>query len=394
MDGCHVTIALDFQQGLIQQRTLEFCVSSPPDKLSPSRTTPLPALQALRAVAASIVVFHHFALIYKDTHNSHIQASGFGSLGRCGVDIFFVISGFIMAYTTRRAVGIDATWNFLSHRVKRILPLYWLWSGCLFFLWAVHAVHLGHFSKKFLFLSFLLVPVSNGKTYYPLLSQGWTLEFEMLFYLVFAATITFGVKRFRLLGILLAAFSALAFIGILLPECGIRFLLTNSITLEFLFGVFVCEILLESKGHLSLRVSYASLATGVFGLLLTLFVRGELDPLRFFWFGVPSAFLVFGAAALGTRPVPRILTYLGDASYSIYLVHYFFASAFASALTHVHVLSRIPPDAVIIVLGSIAIVISAKTYDWVERPIIKVTKGRKPLAPGAMHDSQSPQTAT
>ena len=91
------------------------------------------SLQVLRGLAACIVVFHHVSLAQTSYggRSSWIAQSGFGLIGASGVDLFFIISGFIMMYSSSRESGSDAARAFLIRRFRRIFPLYWIWTTLL-----------------------------------------------------------------------------------------------------------------------------------------------------------------------------------------------------------------------------------------------------------------------
>lgn len=190
-------------------------------------STRLESIQILRGIAASMVVFHHFTAAVMDyAHaNSMVVQSGIGRLGACGVDIFFVISGFIMVYTTREKDGAREAISFLRKRVLRIYPLYWIWTSVILIIWLTGIGLRAHlYGIRFIVGSYLLFPVANGDHFHPLLDQGWTLSFEMLFYLIFACVLCLSYKKVRLL-ILLVMFVAVYVIGGYLPSgSGIRYL--------------------------------------------------------------------------------------------------------------------------------------------------------------------------
>jgi len=346
----------------------------------PERDRRLPSVQALRGVAASLVVYHHFARIFQggSPSPSWIYRCGLGNLGACGVDIFFVISGFIMVYTTVGKDGTRDALTFLDRRILRIYPLYWVWTSLLLALWLTGIAKLGgtnqgqHYSISYLFKSYLLVPSFNGEYFHPFLAQGWTLSFEMFFYLLFSCSILLGLRSGRL-PFLAVAFSVLALSSTFVPGGGLAYLLSNPIIIEFLYGVLVAELLLHaSKAQVRLPrgLPIALMTIGAAALLSTVKLQTP-DSLRFLFYGVPALCIVSGATMLGPMPAPRLLVYLGDCSYSIYITHGFFAMAYASALKHSSGLDKLPPDGVILLAGTITIALSSFTYALVEKPLTR-----------------------
>src|ERR1700688_5076436 len=363
-----------------------------------NRDRRLPAVQALRGIAASLVVFHHFARLLQDggRNPSWINASGLGNLGMCGVDIFFVISGFIMVYTTRGKAGADDAKIFITRRFLRIYPLYWVWTSLLLVLWVVgFAQQRFHYSALYLVKSYLLIPSFNGLNFQPLMRQGWTLSFEMLFYLIFSLGILLKLRSRKLLFLVLA-FSTLALLGRLFaPDGGARHLLTDPIVMEFLYGVLAAEILMRlpaiGNSRLARSLPIVLMSLGAIALLSTVKVH-DADSMRFAFYGVPAFCIVFGGAIWGSAYAPSLLIYLGDCSYSIYLVHFFFSLAYASTLKHILSLNRLPSDAVIVLAGTITIAVSSLTYFLVELPLTKALapRGAKKIVAPAPAKPNSP----
>ena len=344
----------------------------------------LPALQVLRGVAASLVVFFHYAGILGRSGAKHpwLWTSGFGTLGASGVDIFFVISGFVMVITTQRKVGAADSRAFMKRRVLRIFPVYWIWSTVFL---AILLVARGTADRRVslpnIAASYLLIPHFNGTDFMPLLARGWTLSFEMLFYAVFSCTILLGLKRAKL-PFLVCAFALLFALGHLLPlGSGIRYLVTSTLILEFLYGVMIAEVLLRFPSLNQLRWPRALPTVLIsLGAIALLFTRSPAPPdaLRFVVWGAPAFLIVSGAAMLGSMACPRMLVYLGDASYSIYLAHGLIASAYHSLLVRYPVIRDVPPDAAIVLASVATIAICTLAYPWIERPIMEWLNPPKP----------------
>jgi len=276
----------------------------------------LVSLQALRALAAWLVVFHHFMQVFFDFRADSLGGRLLSTRGQVGVDIFFVLSGFVIQLSCagRQVPGL----TFLAQRLARIAPAYWLYT-------AITALILYAFGNLMpvygvalpqLLLSLLFLPSQNpgGFGFYPILPVGWTLNFEMLFYLLFALSFAVG-ERWRpwLVGALLALVS-----GVLAKAPWLSNFYRNPIVCEFLFGLLLAE--LYRRDLLRLRASVAlPLALGAVLVLLHFPADHPWRPLT--W-GLPSAVLVAACVALepwfaGCRPLKA----LGDWSYSVYLIH-------------------------------------------------------------------------
>lgn len=344
----------------------------------------LPTIQALRGVAASLVVFFHFAALFKqgNTSQSGGYSGGLGNLGACGVDIFFVISGFIMVYTTKRKAGVKDALIFISRRAMRIYPLYWVWTSMILLMRVAGIAQRTHrYSASYIVNSYLLIPSFNGVDYQPLLPQGWTLTFEILFYLVFCLAILAGLRSGKIMFVS-AVFAVLAILsGLLSPASVIRQLLRQTIILEFLFGGLSAEIsfrLSKISDHRTRRnLAIVLMSTGAVALSCTIALRDPLS-MRFAFYGIPAAFLVLGAGLIGEASAPRLLVYLGDSSYSIYLTHVFFALGYHTALKHFPVLLQLPADLVIVLAATVTIALASLTYYVVERPLTKLLSFRTP----------------
>ena len=273
----------------------------------------LHSIQLLRGIAALLVVFYHACglqlLTIGPENAGNAVLGGVFTSGFAGVDLFFVISGFIMVWVTRRAERTVArTGEFLVARVTRIYPLWWaaaaLAAAYYIFLhvpeaddpaWRA-AVQSGA-GGEFLLKSFLLIPQPD----LPVLSLGWTLMHEMYFYAVFACLLLLprAVIPLALLGwggLVVAA----SLLGLSEP-IAVNFLTLaiHPLTMEFIFGAMVGLTL--SSG----LVARSGILTLVAALWFTasLCLQGQVTPYTHQWgrvlaFGVPGALLIYGFAAL------------------------------------------------------------------------------------------------
>lgn len=283
------------------------------------------SIQHLRAVAALSVVVAHVAV-----YLGRLGFQGYwpNSLG-AGVDLFFVISGFIMWVTT--ANRPISPLSFMLKRIARVAPLYWLVTGFSLAVLLTNkqlmpdaALDWGHVIRSFLFIP-ALHPV-NGEMQ-PLVTAGWTLNFEMFFYVLFALAL-FLPQAVRALAIVLLLIGFVAARGLGPSPSSILFVYSNDIILEFGMGLLIGLFATSGK---RMPVS-AGLALVAVGLALLVVLSDILPPLpRFLMMGVPCAMIVIGAVALereGAWLKSRVMQFLGDASYSIYLTHGIFLSAF------------------------------------------------------------------
>jgi exopolysaccharide production protein ExoZ len=317
------------------------------------------SVQYARGVAAvSVVLFHAF---------NDGNATGYPEqVLQAGVDLFFVISGFIMWVTTFRSdIGPK---GFLGKRVRRIVPLYWLFSA-IAVLTAAAAPQLGKSTgTEHAIASFLFLPAVNPVTHKaePLLAPGWTLNHEMLFYLIFALALTLSSRRRRLIAVI-GVNVTLAIVGWLTHGPLLVSFYTNPIILEFVFGVIVGWIYTNGYSA-SRRVSGVMVTAGALTMVLCAAAWGQTVILRVLLWGIPAAVIVLGLAlAENAKPVARRRSwkFVGDASYSIYIVHGVVLAALFSMVNHVHapVIVMIPIGAPVAFVGGLIV------YRYIERPM-------------------------
>ena len=275
-------------------------------------------LQILRAFAAlNVVLFHIIAIS---------QQQGFGSpsleflrdWGANGVDIFFVLSGFIMVYISElrpRTAGA-----FLRNRAIRIVPIYWI----LTLVGVVAVLLAGDFrgdpvAAKPILTSFLFL-TRWTHVEMPILYVGWTLEWEMLFYLIFGVCLLFKNKTVQYVLPLIILLGLVVFAG------------QDPIILEFGFGMIVAKL---SKLSFVKRNAAMIALLGASLLLGSIWIKPELQQ-AILW-GLPSALLVLGLANMPQWKF-RLGKHLGDASYSIYLLQVFTIPVFYK------IVEKIVPD--------------------------------------------------
>ena len=281
----------------------------------------LVSIQYLRALAATLVVFHH-ALDQLLAARALIPSQ----IGLIGVDLFFVISGFVMTYTA--AVHRYAPGAFLARRAIRIVPLYWATTSlvALLLIFAPSFTSNSTFTLGSYLQSLFFIPHVNPSTnaILPMLKLGWTLNFEAFFYVCFALVIGFGpILRTTLLTL---AFAILfVAVALLQPEAAPLRFWADTIIFEFIFGCVVAIAFL--KGGLDKMHAAVWLGLLLFGAAAIVIFSMEAQPafFRFLMFGVPSALIVAACVALENRAATpwknKALHFLGDASYSIYLTH-------------------------------------------------------------------------
>lgn len=286
----------------------------------------LKSIQVLRAVAAIGVLTLH-AATEKITHMGG-EPGPFRNflLGAAGVDLFFVISGFVMVYSSQSLFGRhEGPRTFILRRIARIAPLYWAVTiAIILYIYAAHGAQLwAIYSPMSLIASFLFWPYPRLDGFaFPVHLLGWTLNFEMFFYAVFAFAIL--LPRRAAVATVFVAFAALVALGrfTVLP---LPFLFwANPIIFEFCFGMLLALIYREGF-RLPPAAAWALGIAAVVGYAAMYEPSPAWGDTRALFWGLPGAALVASCAlsAHTWRPGPtgRFFGLLGDASYSLYLVH-------------------------------------------------------------------------
>ena len=347
----------------------------------PDGTQKLWLFQGLRALAAICVVFDHAieTLVSRGLPLTDLLPTAY-FLGEFGVRIFFALSGYIMIHTTRNVPsGGSSALNFMLRRVLRIVPLYWLAT-------AIYAAKLTIEGSapglNAIILSLLLVPqFSVFGTIAPIYGLGWTLSYEMYFYLALALALTLFGPRWR--GVVASGLIAALFVvaGVLSRPAGspaIVGFLSNGIVFYFVLGIGAA-LLQPVSG-----ASRIGLALSILGAVIVLVGIGK-GALLTNDLGVAALTtgLLVSAAHLSDRWAPqKRAVLLGDASYSIYLFHSFVIGPLGSLIA-----ARtpwLPATIAIVLMVAVAVSISLLVYLFVERSIINwsrnLTAGPKPRA--------------
>lgn len=285
-------------------------------------------LHILRGIAALLVLIYHIYYVSKIYVDYSVS---FFEFLYVGVDIFFVISGFIMFYICSRTMENPVCRSeFSRDRFLRVVPLYWIVT--LFFFVSNNLIYPEGHEKNIelvrLVFSMLFIPFSdgNGGVSSPVLGVGWTLNYEILFYFSIYLALALKSKAFVFVN---AMFIAFVLSGFWIDSEAHVFLsfLSNPIVLEFSFGILLGLFFLEKRAML-LPASLVFLVLSLCSWLIDKKIGFAFEYYRVFVWGTFSAFLVGMILWLEKISVfkslvsYRVFYLFGSTSYVMYLVHH------------------------------------------------------------------------
>lgn len=336
-------------------------------------------IQYLRALAALMVVLFHSRL-------SVYGSDDWPTFGHSGVDIFFVISGFVMAFATKNInpnlnfnSRLSVTYEFLRKRFIRIYPLYFL--GLVWI--SRRDISQGDFSMDLL-KDFFFIPHPNMEypgMLAPTLIQGWTLNYEMFFYLLFGVSLVFGKFRTIITVVSLLFLVSIGFyfqthISTFNPSSFKDILFhfyTNNILIEFGLGIFAYKVFTKFQFFEISRKLLSLIAISAF---IALAFLSDEKGMRGIMLGIPAFVIVVSISRLCVGFKLPFLNLLGDASYAIYLFHW---SSFGATKPLVAYLSSSAGEsatvAVLIISNFIVAVVSGiAIHLWIEKPLLNKIK--------------------
>ena len=351
------------------------------------RESKLQWVQALRGAAALMVVMVHSRSVLMDTAAGKVVADHVLLPMGMGVDLFFIISGFLMMFTCQNFDGTKAyAWQFIAKRAARIWPLFAVVTPVA--LVVEHGMH-GFLDPSIAFPyleGFAFIPhnpSASGIYFQMAVGVAWTLCFECYFYLLFAACMLFGRWRY----VVMAAWFALTLVAIPLIRGSYSLnvatqplvewsryanLAINPIVWDFVIGMiggwlYISDFKVERTWKIYAVVTVLS--------LLLLIGWNRLGMVNFFgphgW-GAPMAILFFDAlmlAKVDALKVPAWSVWLGDISYSLYLIHVYVFEILQRVVNAIP-MNHDASNAVLFVIRPVAAVICAwLTFRYVETPL-------------------------
>ncbi len=347
---------------------------------------PIVPVQLLRGIAASGVVVQHVLERYARRGAVVDGLPAFvDRLGEVGVATFFAISGFIMVLIALNGAKPPAAVAFLRSRFLRVAPLYYLTTmAMLAFMAATRSVSTrGDVplpGPTELALSFLFVPHRGVRgVIQPVYGLGWTLQYEMFFYLSFAVGLALLARRAG--WAVLAGLLALVVIGNGIDAPPQRFglpilayVFTRPILLYFAIGIILALVQHRLRERLPSMPAAPVALAGIAALAVAAVGEGPVVPLIAVAVALGSAVLVRPRYRGGL--FRRLSQAFGDASYSIYLTHSFLLGAFAAVTAGVAGRGPVALLAMVLLACVACAIAGWITWACVERPIDRLLRGR------------------
>ncbi len=327
------------------------------------QTPKLNSIQALRGIACLFVILTHIEFI---------------GVGAFGVELFFCISGFIMMYSTQKKEQP----HFLLKRLIRIIPLYYFITivTLLAILFVPSMFQEVHFEWSFFFKSLCFIPfdITGQYTIQPLMRIGWTVNYEILFYLIFLVAMKINHQHRGIIASIFIITSSILHKTVSLANIPLYFY-TNPIILEFMMGILIYYIyqFLKTKkeyliSHSSISIILILLIVSMFIYLCTIGVHAEIYEIqRVIHWGIPCAIIFLSSLLLEFyyQP-PKFLIQLGNISFSVYLMHYYIIQFIGRNVFDFSILST--SSFIGAVLGIlISILVGYSTWYYIEKKFTK-----------------------
>lgn len=350
-------------------------------------------IQALRFVAAMLVVMAHSTAMVNE--RMHLDMFKWRA-GWSGVDIFFVISGFVMTISSGGLMQRVDGWKiFITRRLIRIVPLYWVATTIkLATILVLPSLALDSPLELWnTIASYLFFPTFDDKSLLaaPLLKVGWTLNYEMLFYAIFTLALFLGKSPLKFTAVIFALAVAINIFST--PSVPLIYGFLEPILMEFVMGMLVAKLCMRvnnvnanvntgvktcKNNFIDTLLHYISNSEvgaiiGAFAVVIsfTIMFNCAQQPMWWRWayWGLPSMIIV-AVVALGEpflrKIIPKILATLGDSSYSLYLFHTFTVPLLGTLMIK---LKLVQPTLALTACIVISPLVCLAIYTWFELPM-------------------------
>ena len=278
------------------------------------------SLQVLRGLAAWLVVYHHYMQIFHSFNSTSSIGEFFSSRGGFGVDLFFVLSGFMM-YLAASRPSTDG-WSFFIKRLFRVFPTYWFFTFIIIIAVALipSAFIYNQYTAYTLIQSLLFIPHENvsGLGVYPVLTVGWTLNYEVLFYSILAVCLAVFKRK----GIYICCVLILLFPIVFYSFDNVTMsVIKNPKMWQFVFGMAIGYIFLKYK-----IIEIPLFKTGLISLIAGGIVLSGIVGYGLIHTTISASLIVIGFILINNlfnekNLLTQFLIKLGDYSYSTYLAH-------------------------------------------------------------------------
>ena len=354
-------------------------------------------IQALRFVAAMLVVLAHSTAMVNE--RMHLDMFKWRA-GWSGVDIFFVISGFVMAISSGGLMQRVNGWKiFITRRLIRIVPLYWVATTIkLVAILVLPSLALDSPLELWnTIASYLFIPTFDDKSLLaaPLLKVGWTLNYEMLFYAIFTMALLLGKSPLKFTAAIFALAVAINIFST--PSVPFLYGFLEPILMEFVMGMLVAKLCMRvntinavlnidlkiearhgAKNFIDKFIQYISTTKvgaiiGAIAVLasFTIMFNCAEQPMWWRWayWGLPSMVIVTVVALSEPalrKVIPKLLATLGDSSYSLYLFHTFTVPLLGTLMIKMKLMQ---PTLALTACIVISPLVCLAIYAWFELPM-------------------------
>jgi peptidoglycan/LPS O-acetylase OafA/YrhL len=328
-------------------------------------------IQALRFLAAFMVVCCHSTFYTKERLLSSVEIF---ALGANGVPLFFVISGLVIVLSSQKLTNDKDGWRkYAIKRIIRIVPLYWLITSYKVGIMILSAGLILHSELDFanILKSYFFIPTLNiDGEIKPILGVGWTLNFEMFFYLLFTTALFIRVNTILFSGVIILILTVLSFFKTPDWPIFLKFY-ADPIIINFLLGM-LSAVLLTKNWRIPKFISIVMIVLGLIFLFSPLQYHLHFFKLNSAFVNALASFtIVYFCCNLEKRSVvhiPQIILFFGAASYSLYLVHPVIAPLSPLFFKKIGLINPLLSVSFCIILALIA---AAIVYNYFEKPVSK-----------------------
>ncbi|WP_379968147.1 acyltransferase family protein [Ectobacillus sp. sgz5001026] len=327
----------------------------------------LQLVQASRAIVPLLVILFHMSFVAN--YYFHYDLLGLTNLTRTGgADYFFILTGFMMYYIYSKDFGKkEKVKTFLIKRFSRLIPYYWLLTTVVIaFFYFVPIGYSYSNDLQTMLNSYFLLPQSGM----PIIYSAWSLQNTLMFYIIFSLFIYSTKSIFKILiGIWISAILFFTLTDITFTNFFVS-MIFNKINLDFALGTWCAYYAL----HHTIKNGTLYLTLGITGYIYT-WVSGVEHLWRFddtLMYSIAGTFLMFGLVSIDLKKeikLPRVLQYLGNASFSIYLVHPPFLGLVAAILVNSGINNIIGSVGSITVCIVTVVCMGCLSHSYIEKPL-------------------------